>query len=64
MRFWIVLRIDSAGACPLILSDDSAPLTRMEGVRYRLVAQTDDHGDAVRVTELLQRRCQSGELAD
>lgn len=39
-------RLDPAGACPVILREDSKPLTGGEGVRWRLVAETDDHAEA------------------
>ena len=58
--YTVLLRLDSAGACPVILSEDSEPLSGEEGVRYRFVAQTDDHGEGIRVGELLGRWCDAG----
>ena len=62
MTWAAILRFDPAGVCVNILRDDAEPLPRGDGVRYRLVAQTDDHGEAIRVAELLKRRCDAGEL--
>jgi hypothetical protein len=58
----VLLRIDPAGACPLILRDDSEPLTGGDGVRHRFVAETNDHVEAVQVADLLQRRINAGEM--
>jgi hypothetical protein len=60
MAYAVLLRLDSAGDCPVILREDSQRLSREKGVQYRFVAQTDEHGEAVRVVELLNRRL--GEL--
>jgi hypothetical protein len=62
MTYAVLLRLDGAGACPVILREDSEPWTGGEGVRWKLIAETDDHGEAIRVAELLQRRCDAGEL--
>ena len=62
MTYTVVLRFDPAGACLRILHDDSEPLPGGEGVRYRLVAQTDDQDEAVAVADLLRRRINAGEL--
>jgi len=56
MVYAILLRMDSSGARPLILREDSPPLGKEEGVLYRYVAQTEDHGEAVRVAEVLKVR--------
>jgi hypothetical protein len=56
MFYAVLLRLDSAGACPVIVPEDAPPLGSEKGVRYRFVAQTNDHGEAVRVVEVLQRR--------
>jgi hypothetical protein len=47
---------------PPILHDDSEPLTFGDGVRYRLVAETDDHDEAARVADLLRQRIEAGQL--
>ena len=56
MTYAVLLRLDPAGPSPLIVPEDSPPFGSENGVRYRWVAQTDDHRVAVRVVELLQRR--------
>ena len=63
MLYAILLRLDSAGLRPLIFREDSPPLGSEKGVRYRYVAQSDDHGEALRVVELLQRRLSDAEGA-
>jgi hypothetical protein len=62
MIYAVVLRFDPAGTCLRILHDDSEPLTGGDGVRYRLVAETDDHGEAARVADLLRQRIEAGQL--
>jgi hypothetical protein len=57
-----ILRFDPAAVCVNILRDDAEPLPGGDGVRYRLVAQTDDHGEAIRVAQLLKRHRDAGEL--
>jgi hypothetical protein len=57
-----ILRSDPAGVCVNILRGDAEPRPGGDGVRYRLVARTDDHGEAIRVAELLRRRCDAGQL--
>jgi hypothetical protein len=52
----VLLRLDATGTSPVIVREDAPPLEGEKGVRYRYVAQTDDHGEAVRVAELLSRR--------
>ena len=56
MTYAVLLRIDPASTCPVIVPEDSPPLQADKAVRYRFVAQTDDHGEAVQVLELLHRR--------
>jgi hypothetical protein len=63
MTYAVLLRFDSAGACVNIPREDDEPLMG-DGVRYRLVAQTDDHGEAVAVADLLHRRIAVGEDVD
>jgi hypothetical protein len=62
MRYAVVLRFDRTGTCPLILHNDSEPLTGGDEGRYRFVAETDDHAEAVAVADLLRRRINAGEL--
>ena len=40
----VLLCFDSAGASPRILRDDEEALLDGDGVRFRLAAETDDHG--------------------
>ena len=49
VTYTVWLCIDSVGASPLILGDDSEALMEGEGVRFRLGAEMDDHAEAVRV---------------
>ena len=56
VTYAVLLCFDSAGASPLILRDDDEALLGGDGVRFRLVAETDDHGEAVRVAELLRHQ--------
>lgn len=56
MPYAVLLRLDSAGSCPLILRDDSEPLTGGDGVRYRFIAETDGPDEAARIADQLQRR--------
>lgn len=44
--------IEPGGARPEILRDDSEPPSGKEGVRYRLVAETEDEDETVRVAGL------------
>jgi len=62
MAYAVILCFDSAGASPLILHDDDEALLGGDGVRFRLVAETDDHGEAVRVAEQLRRQIAAGEV--
>jgi len=62
MTYAVLLCFDSAGASPLILRDDDETLLGGDGVRFRLVAETDDHGEAERVAEQLRRQIAAGEL--
>lgn len=55
MVYAVLLRLDASGARPLVLREDSPPLGSEKGVLYRFIAQTDDHGEAVRVAQQLQR---------
>lgn len=62
MAYAVVLRFDAAGVRPLIVGHDSDPLPEEDGVRYRLVAVTGVHEEAVGVADTLQRRIEAGEL--
>jgi hypothetical protein len=53
MPYVVVLCFDSACVCPLILRDDSEPLLGGDGLRYRLVTETGDYAEAVRVADEL-----------
>jgi hypothetical protein len=55
MVYAVLLRLDSAGPCPVVVYDDDQLLSR-EGARWRLVAQTDDYGEAVGVAAATARR--------
>jgi len=61
VTYAVLLCFESAGASPLIVRDDDEALISGDGVRFRLVAETDDHGEAVRVAELLRRQIAAGE---
>jgi hypothetical protein len=56
MRFAVVLRIDPAGQTAFISREDSEPLESEEGVRYRLLGETDDYGEAVRLADQANAR--------
>jgi hypothetical protein len=62
MTYAVFLCFDSAGPSPLIRGEDSEPLIAGDGVRFRFVAETEDHGEAVRVAKTLRRRIAAGEL--
>jgi hypothetical protein len=55
MTYLVVLRYDDAGTCPVILREDDH-LFSSDGVRWRLVAHTDDPELAARIVEQLRRR--------
>jgi len=61
MRYVVVLVFDAAGAWPLILRDDLDPPFGGDYVRYRLVKETEDYREAVRIADDLQRKCSAGE---
>lgn len=58
----VVLRFDAAGPSALIVRQDSEPLPGGEGVRYRLVTETDDRAHALRVAYELERKCRTGDI--
>ena len=53
MTYLVVLRYDEAGTCPVILREDDH-LFSSDGVRWRLVAHTDDPKLAARIVEQLR----------
>ena len=55
MTYLVVLRYDEAGTCPVILREDDH-LFSSDGVRWRLVAHTDDPVLAARIVEQLRER--------
>ena len=62
MTYAVLIRFDPAGACPFIVREDSESLPGGEDVRYRLVAETDDYGCAIRVADEILRKCRAGEV--
>jgi hypothetical protein len=46
----------------VILRDESEPLPGGDGVRYRLITETEDHAEAHRVAVDLRRRIWTGEI--
>ncbi len=58
VSYAILIREDEAGVCPVLVRQYDRLLTS-RGVRWRFIAQTDDHDEALRTMELLQRRCES-----
>lgn len=44
--FTVMLRIDGAGRCPVLVHEGEELMTE-EGVRWRLIAQTDDYDEAI-----------------
>jgi hypothetical protein len=55
MSYLIVLRYDAEGTSPIVVREDEA-LVASDGVRWRLVAQTDDADLAARIVEQLRTR--------
>jgi hypothetical protein len=56
MTYAILLRVDAQGTRPVLVGEDDK-LPPEKGVRWRYVARTDDHAEALRVAEVLQQRC-------
>ena len=54
MAYCLLLRFDSAGPCPVLLRDDEQ-LMGGDGVRYRIIAETDTWQEADAIAELYQR---------
>jgi hypothetical protein len=50
------------GGSSLIRRDDSEALIGRQGVLFRLVAETEDYAEAVRVAESLRRQIAAGEI--
>ena len=44
--FTVMLRIDGTGRCPVLVREGEELMTE-EGVRWRLIAQTDDYDEAI-----------------
>ena len=61
MAYAVLLRLDAAGACPVIVSADDE-LPSADGTRWRFVAATDSLAEAVRLHEQLHERQVRGEL--
>jgi hypothetical protein len=62
MTYAVLLYLGSTGACPLVLRDDDDPPPGGKGVRFRFVAETDDHGEALRMAERLRHEITDGQL--
>jgi hypothetical protein len=57
MTYAVLLRIDAAGEWPVVAGPDSDLSAESDhGVRWRLVAQTDDEAEAYRLHALLQQQ--------
>jgi hypothetical protein len=57
MTYAVLLRIDAAGEWPIVAGPDTdLGLGSAQGVRWRLVAQTDDVAEAYRLHALLQQQ--------
>ena len=59
--YTVALRFDAAGTSLCILHDKER-LPVLDGVRYQLVARTEDPGEALAVMDLLQKQIDAGEL--
>lgn len=62
MPFAVVLYKDEQGPCVLIRRPDDGSMPASPEASVRVVATTDDHGEAVAVAELVERAIRSGEL--
>jgi hypothetical protein len=61
MTYTVLVRIDAAGReTPVVLDEDCLPVVGEDGVRFRLVAETDDELEAFRVAHLIRERCRAG----
>jgi hypothetical protein len=56
MQYTVLVRIDAAGECPVLVRDGEELLTS-EGVRWRLVGDTDDYGKAIAPMQTEHGRC-------
>lgn len=61
MVYTVALRFDAAGTSLCILHDNER-LPVLDGVRYRLVAKTDDPAEALAIMDLLQKQIDAGKL--
>lgn len=59
MCYAILVRRDEAGECPVLVHQYDTLMTS-RGVLWRFIAETDDHEEAIRTVELLQRRYEKG----
>lgn len=59
MTYFVILRTDPARACVDILREDE-PLSGGDGVRYRLVCETDDAHQAEQAAALIRERLAAG----
>lgn len=50
MEFTVLVRVDAAGSCPVLVRSGEELLAR-EGVRWSLYGQTDDQDEAMRLME-------------
>jgi hypothetical protein len=56
VKYTVVLRLDPAGTCPVLLTDDSDPLLGEDDVRYRLVAEEIDFEEAARLARIIHEK--------
>jgi hypothetical protein len=61
MTYAVLVRIDAAGAWPVVAGPDT-DLRGEEGARWRFVAETDDIDEAYRLHALLHEKRERGEL--
>jgi hypothetical protein len=61
MRFTVVIETDAWGSFPMLLHDDETllggGLLGGDNTHWKLVAETDDYAEAVRLTQAAQERC-------
>jgi hypothetical protein len=56
MRYSILIRIDSAGRCPVLVREGDELLTS-PGVRWKPVAAADNYDEAAWLMEVAHRQC-------
>lgn len=61
MTYAVLVRLDAAGACPVIVSEGDE-LLATDGARWRFVAETDDLTEAIRLHAELRAQREGGEL--